>query len=147
MTWPEAPVLPSIQVPEPFVLPEPTIEVPEVELPKYPPLVVPPSDLRPPPSIKGDPVNESEAPEQKTPPPQIPKDLPPEAQLVEVPFTDMEVLLPSATIMSTAFTTSVISVAATLTATSLFKYLVMVMKPILKQLWTRITKRGSSSAS
>ena len=129
------------------MLPEPTIEVPEVELPKYPPLVVPPSDLRPPPSIKGDPVNESEAPEQKTTPPQIPKDLPPEAQLVEVPFTDMEVLLPSATIMSTAFTTSVISVAATLTATSLFKYLVMVMKPILKQLWTRITKRGSSSAS
>ena len=61
--------------------------------------------------------------------------------MVDVPFTDLEVPLPSTEIMTAAATTAVISVAATLTATSIFKYLVMVMKPVVKQTWNKITKK------
>ena len=62
MSWPEAPQLPSVAVPERILLPEPTLEVPEAELPKYPPLVVPPSNLQPPPGIEG--INEDPPPEE-----------------------------------------------------------------------------------
>ncbi len=144
MSWPEAPELPSFLIPEHYPLPEPIIEAPEAELPKHPPLVVPPSDLRPPPGIKGE--EKDEAPKEDKP--AVPKvSLPPEAQIIEVPFTDIEVPMPTNEIMAAAATTSVISVAATLSATSAFKWLVMVMKPILKQLWTRIAKKVRSSDS
>ena len=49
--------------------------------------------------------------------------------------------MPTTTIMTTAATTAFISVAATLSATSIFKYLVMVLKPIMKTTWNKITKR------
>ena len=49
--------------------------------------------------------------------------------------------MPSTTIMTTAATTAVIGVTATLTATSLFKYIVMVLKPVFKQAWNKITKK------
>ena len=61
--------------------------------------------------------------------------------MVDVPFTDLEVPMPSTEIMTAAATTAVISVVATLTATSIFKYLVMVMKPVVKQTWNKITKK------
>ena len=48
--------------------------------------------------------------------------------------------MPTTTIMTTAATTAFISVAATLTATSLFKYIVMILKPVFKQAWNKITK-------
>jgi hypothetical protein len=67
--------------------------------------------------------------------------LPKEAQIVEIPFTDIEVPMPTTTIMTTAATTAFISVAATLTATSLFKYIVMILKPVFKQTWNKITKK------
>jgi len=155
MEWEEPPVLPSLELPEAIKLPVPIFEVPKGELPSYKPMVVPPSVLRPPPGIEG--INTTEEPpteetkEVKPTPPQIttppiPK-LPPEAQIVEIPFTDIEVPMPSTTIMTTAATTAFISVAATLTATSLFKYLVMLFKPIFKQTWNKITKKTDSSNS
>jgi|DEB0MinimDraft_10_1074344.scaffolds.fasta_scaffold32291_3 hypothetical protein len=155
MEWEGPPVLPSLDLPEAIKLPVPIFEVPKGELPSYKPLVVPPSVLRPPPGIEG--INTTEEPpteetkEVKPTPPQIttppiPK-LPPEAQIVEIPFTDIEVPMPSTTIMTTAATTAFISVAATLTATSLFKYLVMLFKPIFKQTWNKITKKTDSSNS
>jgi hypothetical protein len=76
--------------------------------------------------------------------PQTPE-LPPEAQLVQVPFTDVEIPMPTTTIMTTAATTAFISVGATLVGQSLFKYLVMIMKPIFKQAWTRLTKNKAKS--
>jgi hypothetical protein len=76
--------------------------------------------------------------------PQTPE-LPPEAQLVQVPFTDVEIPMPTTTIMTTAATTAFISVGATLVGQSLFKYLVMIFKPVLKQTWTRLTKKKSIS--
>ncbi len=73
--------------------------------------------------------------------------LPPEAQIIEVPFTDIEVPMPTTTIMTTAATTAFISVAATLTATSLFKYLVMFLKPVFKQTWSKLTKKTQNQCS
>ena len=61
--------------------------------------------------------------------------------MVDVPFTDIEVPMPSTEIMTAAGTTAVISVAATLTATSVFKWLVTIMKPVLKQAWSKLTKK------
>jgi hypothetical protein len=113
------------------------LEVPRAELPSYKPLVVPPNTLRPPPGIEG--TNTKEEAPAKPKQPSI--NLPPEAQIVEIPFTDIEVPMPTTTIMTTAATTAAISVAATLTATSLFKYIVMILKPVFKQTWNKITKK------
>ena len=132
-------------------MPEAVLEVPRAQLPSYKPLVVPPNTLRPPPGIEG--VNtEEEPPKDKEVKPVKPA-LPKEAQIVEIPFTDIEVPMPTTTIMTTAATTAFISVAATLTATSLFKYIVMILKPVFKQTWNKITKKkkqdllSSSSSS
>ena len=149
MEWADPPVMPSLRLPEAPQLPGPILEVPRADLPSYKPLVVPPSVLKPPPGIEGinttDEAPSEETKEVKPTPPQVKTppipELPPEAQIVEIPFTDIEVPMPSTTIMTTAATTAFISVAATLTATSLFKYLVMLFKPIFKQTWNKITKK------
>ena len=145
MEWEGPPLLPSIQLPEAVGLPGPVLSLPKAKMPQYTPLVVPPSVLRPPPGIEG--INtEDEAPKSTTPPivtptlPPIPSP-PPEAQIVDVPFTDIEVPMPSTIIMTTAVTTAFISVGATLVATSLFKYIVMVMKPVIKITWNKLTKK------
>jgi len=125
-------------------MPAPVLEVPRAQLPSYKPLVVPPSDLRPPPGIQGPETSEEEPEKEPTKPkPQVkvPPKPPKEVQMVDVPFTDVEIPMPSTEIMTAAATTAVISVAATLTATSIFKYLVMVMKPVVKQTWNKITKK------
>lgn len=134
----DPPLLPSLTLPAAPELPQAVLEVPRAELPSYKPLVVPPSNLRPPPGIKGE--NQDKAPEKTKP------SLPPEAQIVEIPFTDIEVPMPTTTIMTTAATTAFISVAATLTATSLFKYIVMVLKPVFKQTWSKLTKKKDQSS-
>ena len=136
--WSDPPLLPSLTLPAAPELPQAVLEVPRAQLPSYKPLVVPPSDLRPPPGIKGE--NQDKAPDKT-------KSLPPEAQIVEIPFTDIEVPMPTTTIMTTAATTAFISVAATLTATSLFKYIVMVLKPVFKQTWSKLTKKKSQQCS
>ena len=64
-----------------------------------------------------------------------------EVQRVNVPFTDFTIPIPQEEIMVTAATTAFISVAATLTATSLFKHCVKVFKPIIMQLAKRIQKK------
>ena len=150
--WIDLPVIPYLAIPEAPFMPPPILEVPRAEIPSYKPLVVPPNTLRPPPGIEGintedEPPQEEESTTSKRQPttPNIP--LPSEAQIIEIPFTDIEVPMPTTTIMTTAATTAFISVAATLTATSLFKYLVMVMKPIMKTTWNKITKKKEPKAS
>ena len=149
MDWAEPPLLPSLTLPEAPVMPEAVLEVPRAQLPSYKPLVVPPNTLRPPPGIEG--INTEEEPSQEKTKPAKTKPakpaLPPEAQIVEIPFTDIEVPMPTTTIMTTAATTAFISVAATLTATSLFKYIVMILKPVFKQTWNKITKRKQDSSN
>jgi hypothetical protein len=146
MEWAEPPLLPSLTLPEAPILPNAVLEVPRAQLPSYKPLVAPPNTLRPPPGIKG--INtEDEPPQEEAKPQATTPPVPPEAQIVEVPFTDLKVPMPSTIIMTTAITTALISVAATLLATSLFKYIVMVSKPIIKQAWTKLTKKKNQKAS
>ena len=141
MEWVEPPKLPSLLLPNAPNLPIPILEVPTADVPSYRPLVVPPRTLRPPIGIEG--INTNPASEKKKePPPTKPKPIiPPEAQIVEIPFTDIEVPMPSTMILTTAATTAFISVAVTLAATSLFKHLVMLMKPIFKQAWNKLQKK------
>ena len=148
--WSEPPLLPSLTLPEAPILPDAVLEVPRTQLPSYKPLIVPPNTLRPPPGIQG--INtEDEPPEEEEAKPVETKPtkpaLPEEAQIVEIPFTDIEVPMPTTTIMTTAATTAFISVAATLTATSLFKYIVMILKPVFKQTWSKLTKKKEQKAS
>jgi hypothetical protein len=119
------------------------LDIPRAEVPNYKPIVVPPNTLRPPPGIKG--INTGDEPPKEGPKTKQP--LPPEAQIVEVPFTDIEVPMPTTTIMTTAATTAFISVAATLTATSVFKWLVTIMKPIIKQTWSKLAKKKEQKVS
>ena len=126
-------------------MPEAVLEVPRAQLPSYKPLVVPPNTLRPPAGIKG--INTEEEPPQDKEAKPVKPALPKEAQIVEIPFTDIEVPMPTTTIMTTAATTAFISVAATLTATSLFKYIVMILKPVFKQTWNKITKKKKQDLS
>ena len=138
MEWGEPPVLPSVVLPEPPNLPRPILDIPRADLPSYKPLVVPPSDLRPPPGIKSD--SKDEPPKSK-----VPVAPPPAFPTFQVPGTDIEVPVPSGEILVTAATTAVVSVAATLSATALFKYLVTLFKPVFKQAWSKITTKKVSS--
>ncbi len=144
MEWADPPNFPSLILPEAPVMPPTVLEVPRGTLPSYKPLVAPPNTLRPPPGVK--PIQPKDEPPSSKPKATKPP-TPPEAQIVEIPFTDIEVPMPSTTIMTTAATTAFISVAATLTATSLFKYIVMVLKPVFKQAWNKITKKKNQKDS
>ncbi len=115
-------VLPS--VPD---LPRPNLDVPKADLPSFKPMLVPAG------ALKG-PTGTEEDEEDNEP-------TPAEVQRVNVPFTDITVPVPQEEIMVTAATTAFISVAATLTATSLFKHCVKVFKPIFMQLAKRIQKK------
>jgi hypothetical protein len=107
---------------------------------------VPPNDLRPPPGVKGTTPSEekkAEKPKPKPPTPKPPAIPPPPSQIryIDVPGTDYTVPLPSNEILVTAGTTATVSVAATLTATAIFKRTVSVLKPIIKKLLTKKKKK------
>ena len=140
----EPPVLPSIRLPEPSVLPRPVLEVPRALLPSYKPLVVPPSDLRAPPGVKGTTPSDKPKTKPKPPPPKPPAN--PQVRYVDVPGTDYEVPLPSNEILVTAGTTATVSVAATLTATAIFKRTVSVLKPLIKKLLTKKKKKDEGQS-
>ena len=140
----EPPVLPYLRLPEALSLPHPALDVPRAKLPHYKPLVVPPSDLRSPPGVKGTTESDKEKPK---PAPVKKPDIPTDTREVDIPFTDVTMPLPSNEILVTAGTTATVSVAATLTATAVFKWTVTAMKPILKQAWTKITTNKRSKVS
>jgi len=142
MEWEAIPNFPQLVLPEAPLMPDALLEVPRALLPSYKPLVVPPSDLRPPVGIKGLDANDEAPAKQPSTTPVSPY-VPPEAQIIAVPFTDIEVPMPTTTIMTTAATTAFISVAATLIGQSLFKHLVMLFKPIFKQAWSKLKKKKS----
>ena len=104
-------ILPSVKKIETISIPLPTADVPS-----YVPLVVPPSDLREPEGTE----------------PETTEEAPTGIRQVDIPFTDFKMPLPENEILITASTTEVVSVAATLTATAAFKWVVTAMKPILK---------------
>ena len=142
----EPPKLPYMALPEPAPLPVPILEVPDAHVPSYKPIVVPPSSLRAPPGVKGQPL---EGAQPQTTQPNTPTSPPkaPEVDYVTVPIIDKEVPIPSQEILVTAVSTATVSVAATLTATAVFKHIVSLAKPIMKTAWTKITKKKDSSNS
>jgi len=144
----EPPKLPYMAMPEPLALPVPILEVPDAHVPSYKPIVVPPSSLRAPPGVKGKPLEgqQPNKPKPNTPAP-APTPKAPEVDYVTVPIIDKEIPLPSQEILVTAVSTATVSVAATLTATAVFKHLVNLLKPILKTAWTKLTKKKDSSSS
>jgi len=139
-------LLPTMALPEPPRMPVPILEVPDALVPSYKPIVVPPSDLRPPPGVKGKPL---EGAQPQTTQPNTPTSPPkaPEVDYVTVPIIDKEVPIPSQEILVTAVSTATVSVAATLTATAVFKHIVSLAKPIIKTAWTKLTKKKDSSNS
>ena len=139
-------LLPTMALPEPPRMPVPILEVPDALVPSYKPIVVPPSDLRPPPGVKGKPL---EGKQPQTTQPNTPTSPPkaPEVDYVTVPIIDKEVPIPSQEILVTAVSTATVSVAATLTATAVFKHIVSLAKPIIKTAWTKLTKKKDSSNS
>ena len=142
----EPPKLPYMALPEPGPLPGPILEVPDAHVPSYKPIVVPPSSLRAPPGVKGQPL---EGAQPQTTQPNTPTSPPkaPEVDYVTVPIIDKEVPIPSQEILVTAVSTATVSVAATLTATAVFKHIVSLAKPIIKTAWTKLTKKKDSSNS
>ncbi len=131
----DPPILPSFNLPEqslgdPLSLPRPSLDAPSADLPSFKPMLVPASNLM---VLEGT-KSEKEEDEEGQPKPK-------EVKKVEIPFTNYNMPVPEEEIMVTAATTAAISVAATLTATSLFKQCVKVFKPILMQLAKRIQKK------
>ena len=67
---------------------------------------------------------------------------------IDIPMFDVKMPVPENEILITAGTTAVISVAATLTATAAFKWVVTAMKPILKTAWKKISQsKGNQKVS
>ncbi len=127
---------PSINLPPQVLprvpsLPRPNLDAPKADLPAFKPMLVPSGALR-------GPTGREEDEEDNEP-------APAEVQRVNVPFTDITIPIPQEEIMVTAATTAMISVAATLTATSLFKHCVKVFKPLIMQLAKRIQKKLNGS--
>ena len=126
-----SPNLPSLKLPPQVLpsvpdLPRPNLDLPKADLPSFKPMLVPSGALR-------GPVGTEEDEEDNEPAAEV--------QRVNVPFTDITIPIPQEEIMVTAATTAFISVAATLTATSLFKQCVKVFKPMIMQLAKRIQKK------
>ena len=139
----EPPVFPSINLPtqilpDPPILHTPILEVPRADVPTYMPMFAPPDELRPPvgvPREGEEEVLEDEKPQTKQENPL------PEVRRVNIPWTDIEIPVPKEEIVATAATTAAVSVVATLTATSLFNYLVKIFKPVFMQAVKRIQKK------
>jgi len=117
-------VIPPIQKIETVEIPLPTADVPF-----YVPLVVPPSDLREPEGVQAEASEETDT----------------GIRNVNIPIIDFDVPLPENEILITASTTAVVSVAATLTATAAFKWVVTAMKPILKTTWKKLSQKSQKA--
>ena len=117
-------VIPPIQTIETISIPLPTADVPF-----YRPLVVPPSDLREPEGVQAEASEETDT----------------GIRNVNIPIIDFDVPLPENEILITASTTAVVSVAATLTATAAFKWVVTAMKPILKTTWKKLSQKSQKA--
>ena len=114
--------LPSIVIPNAKNIETISIPLPTADVPSYVPLVVPPSDLREPEGTQ----------------PEATEEAPTGIRQIDIPIIDVKMPLPENEILITASTTAVVSVAATLTATAAFKWVVTAMKPILKIAWKKI---------
>ena len=114
--------MPTIKLPPVQKFETISIPLPTADVPSYVPLVVPPSDLREPEGTQ----------------PEATEEAPTGIRQIDIPIINVKMPLPENEILITASTTAVVSVAATLTATAAFKWVVTAMKPILKTAWKKI---------
>ena len=141
----EPPIFPSINLPtqvlpNPPILPEPILSVPTADIPAYIPMVAPPEDLSPPVGVPRE--GEEEGANEETKGTNVQKENPlPEVRRINIPWTEIEIPVPREEIVATAATTAAVSVVATLTATSMFNYLVKILKPVFMQAVKRIQKK------
>ena len=115
----------TFNIPDIPEMKEMTLPLPTADVPFYKPLVVPPSDLEPPPGVEAESKDEA----------------PTGIREVKIPIINRKIPLPENEILITASTTAVVSVAATLTATAAFKWVVTAMKPILKTAWKKLSQK------
>ena len=130
------PVFPSISIPDQVIpeapnLPRAILELPRGEAPSYMPMLAPPEDLKPPVGV----AKEGEEDAKEKPPP------PPEVRKITIPWINHDLPVPKEEIVVAAGITAVVSVVATLTATSLFNQVVKLLKPVFMQLAKRIQKK------
>ena len=117
--------IPTIIIPPVNNIETISIPLPTGKVPFYQPMVIPPSDLREPEGVQ----------------PETTDDVDTGIRNVNIPIIDFDVPLPENEILITASTTAVVSVAATLTATAAFKWVVTAMKPILKTAWKKLSQK------
>ena len=145
----DPPIFPSINLPtqilpNPPILPKPILEIPRAQAPTYMPMIAPPDELRPPVGVPKE-GEEEVTEDEKT---QTKQENPlPEVRRVNIPWTDIEIPVPKEEIVATAATTAAVYVVATLTATSLFNYLVKIFKPVFMQAVKRIQKKFGKDGS
>ena len=167
MNWPGSLELPGFSPPRQPDLPAPILEIPKAELPSYRPVFIPPAGEAGTPPVQIQQPAESAEPVPETRQnlqrlikealrqgraeslvqpavkqvQALPEALPAtEVTTVVVPGTQLKIPVPKAEILSAAATTSVISVGATLAATSMFKRLVSAMKPAIKAAVAKVQK-------
>ena len=121
--------IPTIVIPPVENIETISIPLPTADVPFYAPLVVPPSDLREPEGVEAEASEEADT----------------GIRNVNIPIIDFQVPLPENEILITASTTAVVSVAATLTATAAFKWVVTAMKPILKTTWKKLSQKSQKA--
>ena len=126
--------LPILELPPVITIETIEIPLPTADVPFYTPMVVPPSDLEAEEEIEGEASEETDKPVAQ-----------PGMKKVDIPFTNQQMPVPETEILVTATTTAVVSVAATLTATAAFKYVVTAMKPILKTTWKKLSQKKKVS--
>ena len=159
-------VIPSFQAPKPPDLPAPVLELPSAQIPSYTPLVIPPAASADTLPVQVETPAKRDEPERETQQnlrqlvrealrqagaeastrrvvkqvQAVPEPSAAEVITVVVPGTNVKIPVPKAEILSAAATTSVISVGATLAATSMFKRLVQIFKPTFKALAKKVQK-------
>ena len=113
--------LPTINIPDAFVISTPSLPLPTADLPSYEPLYVPPSDLRPPDGVEAETTNT-----EQPPPPSL-----------NIPIIDFEVPLPTTDTIVVAGYAAVSAVAVTTFAQPLFD---AIKKKIQKLIQGKIDK-------
>ena len=113
--------LPTINIPDAFVIRTPSLPLPTAVVPSYEPLYVPPSDLRPPDGVQAETTNT-----EQPPPPSL-----------NIPIIDFEVPLPTTDTIVVAGYAAVSAVAVTTFAQPFFD---AIKKKIQKLIQGKIDK-------
>tara|TARA_R100000329_G_scaffold69466_1_gene60826 strand:- start:1118 stop:1510 length:393 start_codon:yes stop_codon:yes gene_type:complete len=114
--------LPTINIPDAFVIQTPSLPLPTANIPSYQPLFVPPSDLKPPEGVQA----ETTATTEQPPPPSL-----------NIPIINFEVPLPTTDTVVVAGYAAVSAVAVTTFAQPFFD---AIKKKIQKLIQGKIDK-------